>query len=118
LGPDLDMFGNPWIEDATMEWGNHTIALRASAEVVTHSLDNPREREDAPYARGDESCDVGVIGVDLERPEMVSAVCERYLLVPRFEGGKAINAKQGTYLLPLPQSSSPLLKFSIAHSNR
>ena len=48
MAPDFDFCGNPWIDDATMEWSNHAITLQASAEVVTHSLDNPREREDTP----------------------------------------------------------------------
>lgn len=86
-GPDLDVFEISWI-DATMEWSNHTIALQASAEVVTHSLDDPREGEDAPDGVVGESCDVGVIGVtrDLEGAEMVGAICEEHLLVPRFKG--------------------------------
>ncbi len=82
-GPDLDVFENPRI-DATMEWSNHAIALRASAEVVTHSLDNPREGEGIPDVQVNESRDVGITK-DLEGPEM-SAVCEKYPLVSRFEG--------------------------------
>lgn len=55
---ELDSCGNPWI-NVKMEWHNQDIALRASAEVVTYSLDNPREREDTPGVQGHESCDVG-----------------------------------------------------------
>ncbi len=55
---------------------------------MTRSLDNPREGENAPALREDESCDVGVIGVtrDVDGQKMDSAVCEEYPLVPRFEG--------------------------------
>jgi hypothetical protein len=90
--PDLGVLENPWIEDATMEWSNHAIALRASAEVVTHSLDNPREGEGAPDVQvGVERCDVGAIGAvgllrDLDGPERDSVVCEVLPLVPHFEG--------------------------------
>ena len=59
-------------------------------EVVTHSLDNPREGEGNPDVQVHESCDVRGIGVtrDLEGPEMFSTIYEGYLLVPRFEGEK------------------------------
>jgi hypothetical protein len=89
--PDLGVLENPWIEDATMEWSNHAIALRASAEVVTHSLDDPREGEGAPDVQvGVERCDVGAIGAvgllrDLDGPERDSVVCEVLPLVPHFE---------------------------------
>ena len=87
MEPDLGVLGNPWIDDATMEWNNHAIILRASAEVVTH-LDNPREGEGTPDVQVCESCDVGVIGVtwDLEEAEMVGKICKEHLLVPCFEG--------------------------------
>jgi len=87
MEPDLGVFGNPWI-DAMKEWSNHAIASQASAEVVTRSLDNPREGDDDPALRECESCDVRVIGVvkGLEGPEMDSAVYEEYQSVPRFEG--------------------------------
>jgi len=89
MEPDLDSYGDHLI-DATMEWSNHAIALRTSVEVVTHSLDNPREGEGNPDVQVHESCDVGGIGVtrDLEGPEMFSTVYEGYPLVPRFEGEK------------------------------
>jgi hypothetical protein len=89
-----------------MEWSNHAIALRASAEVVTRSLDNPRKAEDAPNLGVGESCDVGVIEVtwDLEGPEMVSAVCEEYPLVPRFEGEE--NDSCETMDLPVAEYST------------
>ena len=32
------MLENPWIEDATMEWSDHAITLRASAEVVPWTI--------------------------------------------------------------------------------
>ena len=38
-----------------MEWDNQAIALRASAEVVTYSLD----REDTPDVQVHKSCDIG-----------------------------------------------------------
>ena len=88
LGPDLDLFGNPWIEDATMEWSNHAIALQASAEVMTHPLEDHKGGDfDSDMQMGVERCDVGVIGVtkDLEEPE-ITAICEKFLLVPHFEG--------------------------------
>jgi hypothetical protein len=85
--PDLGVLENAWIEDATMEWSNHAIALRASAEVVTHSLDNPGEG--APDVQvGVKRCDVGAVGLlrDLDGPERDSVVCGVLPLVPHFEG--------------------------------
>jgi hypothetical protein len=98
MEPDLGVLGNPWIDDATMEWSNHVIVLRASAEVVSHSLDGskgeggycrqPKGGIDIPGLQVDESCDVGVIMVteDLKEPEMDSAICKDDPSVPRFEG--------------------------------
>ena len=52
-------------------------------EVVTRSLDNPREGENAPALQEDMSCDVRVIGItrDMDGQKMDSAVCEEYPLV-------------------------------------
>jgi hypothetical protein len=123
LGPDLDVFGNPWIEGTTMEWSNHAIALQASAEVVTHPSEDHKGGDfSSDMQMGVKRCDVGVIEVtkDLGGPEM-STVYEKYPLVPCFKGRKVIDAKRWTYQLPsvtLPKSSSLLLKSSIALPNR
>jgi hypothetical protein len=95
MEPDLGVLGNPWIDDAMMEWSNQAIALRASVEVVSHSLDRskgeggycrqPKEAKDTPDLQVHESCDIGVIGMTkgLEGLEKVSAICEENPLVPQ-----------------------------------
>lgn len=53
IAADLDLCGNPWIDDATMEWRNHANALRIPEEV--HPLENHKGGEvdpDAPMCEG------------------------------------------------------------------
>jgi len=88
LGPDLDVFRNPWIEDVTMEWSNHAIALRTSVKVVTRPLE---DRKGGDVDSDVQRCDVGVIGVvrlsrNLKGLERDCVVCEVLLLVPHYEG--------------------------------
>jgi hypothetical protein len=108
--PDLDVFETPWIEDATMEWRIHAIVLR-----TTLPLDNCEGGKDDSAAEMDESCDVGVIGVtkDLEGPEMVSAVCEEYPSVHRFEGEEDDQCRCETTDLPVAKCLPSQIEFPI-----
>jgi hypothetical protein len=57
-------------------------------EVVTHSSGGPKGGEIDADVQVHESCNIGVIELmrDLKGPREGLAICEEYLLVPRFEG--------------------------------
>jgi len=60
-----------------------------------HSLDIQRKGKGAPDVRMSESCNIGIIGVtrDLERAEMVGAICEEHPLVLCFKGKEDFQCK-------------------------
>jgi len=111
--PDLNVLENPWIDDATMEWHNHTIILRTveveaescplgdhkggddpttrtcdgcCTEIETHPLGNRKggEAENDPAARMHEGCFAEEKGLDV--PKIEHDAYKKYLLVPRFKG--------------------------------
>ncbi len=105
--PDLGVFENPWI-DATMEWSNHAIALRASVEVVTRPSEDHKGGDVDSDVQVHERCDVGVIRVvepsrDLDGPDRDRVVCEVLLLVPHFEGEEDYRCE----MMNLPVAENP-----------